>query len=63
MFGLTNYFTYKEVLHAERYLVMSVIGNFGDMSERYVKTITKSHEVWAETMSGLEEMAKCFQSN
>lgn len=63
IFGLVNYATYKEILYIERYLVMAVMANFADMSERYVKTITKSHELWAETTTGLEEIVKCIQAN
>lgn len=61
--GFANYATYKEVLYTEKYLLTSVISNFANMSERYVKTITRSHEVWAETSSNLEEVSKCIQAN
>ena len=58
-----NYLTYKEMLFSEKYLLMSVIGNFSDMAERYVKTVTRSHEVWAEASSALEEVARCVHGS
>lgn len=58
VYAYVNYTVYKDMIHSHIHILNSIIHSFKNISERFEKSITKSHLSWADTRTNLLDVLK-----